>query len=232
MLLSCLIVAVAIALPSTTPSAMAQTSFGETMGRIYLTADQHETVSFLGKQAPYQQFVFYLMVHLDFGDIGQPELNNVDGLAAWEASLRVPEGVTITKREPLPLAVNVAVGEDNWVMGVPYMVAAWQTPTVLVKYTAILLVDGLSDLVITIHESDPTTFDHPDARERGPGWLEWQPTGECEFSSRKPASGCLRTFESWQDNRFVINCKLEKECSNVARDSASWSAVKARFAEN
>lgn len=211
---------------------LAQTSFGRTMGSLYLSMDPSDNVPFIENQPALVEFEFYLMVALDFGDIGKPELNNLDGLAAWEASLDIPEAVTVTRRVTTPLAINVGKGADNWVVGLPEMLAAWTTPAVLVTYTAVLLSEGQSDLVITIHESTPTTFEHPDAPAQGPGWLEWYPIGECEFSSRIAGNGCLRAFERWAENRLVLNCVTEQECTSTVAEGASWGAIKARFAGN
>jgi len=72
-----------------------------------------------------------------------------------------------------PAPQNIGSGTDNWIVGLGGCVAPTNVPTVLVKYDAILLSPGLTDLKVTLDESAPSSF--------GP-WPGWS---DCDLVERR-----------------------------------------------
>jgi hypothetical protein len=97
------------------------------------------------------------------------------------------------------------------------MVEASTKPAVVVRYIGFLAAPALTDLVVGLGPSSPSSFER-----NVPGWLEEFVSGQC------PGVRCLREFAGWESNRLVVNCRVESEC-RVATAPRSWGSVKASF---
>ena len=180
---------------------------------------------------------FFLVVQIDFAHIGLPSENDDNGLQAWEALVHIPDEIVITSVTLLPPgSINVGQAtadpnDTNFIVGTPQIVTAASTPFTLVKYEAFLAAD-LTDLFIEISPARPTSF-APFGRGPAPGWVEWNPTGEC--GERE----CLRPFAGWEfcHSALAVNYTEDGPCGcrcgllgcGEATTRTTWGALKARF---
>lgn len=218
----------AVAIISWIPGSASAGAYGQSLGEIYLSIDASTREDALIDQPINTPFEFYLLADVDYADLGQPEVNGLNGIWAWETRVNIPESITIINRHLGPGSINVGSGEDNYIVGTPELLVVGLGPTTLVRYEAIIF-SVVPDEVLTISPSSPSTFDDDGNLGLGPGWLEWMPLGDCDFTSRRPGSGCLRAFATW-DARLVMNCVDEPECVETPTRQESWGTVKSRYA--
>jgi hypothetical protein len=233
---------VILAVGLTTQEAQAQL-YGEGFGDLYLVndvaADPWDSATATCNDnatdpiPAFQAFTWYLVVHVDFADIGLGNQNGSNGLQAWEAGVSIPDEITVTGStfNP-PGSVNVGQppadpNDSNWIVGTGVIVTAASTPIQLVTYNGLLLADA-TNLEITILAAEPSSFTSVGGPGEVPGWVEWNETGEC-------ASHCLRQFARWDvcETSFVVNYDeagetCESRCI-VATESTSWGGLKSRF---
>jgi uncharacterized repeat protein (TIGR01451 family) len=109
---------------------------------------------------PYQIFTFYLIVEIDFGDIGEPGWNSTHGLNGWEAAVVLPPELIVLGHVLHP-ASSVNVGtQNNWLVGTGDCITANQTPYTVLEYQAMLIAPA-NDLVIRLEPPSPSSFDPP-----------------------------------------------------------------------
>lgn len=204
---------------------------GEPLGEIYLSFDRDHRVE-RKTHTTFYPFAFYLIVEVDFAELGQPDENLRNGVASWEASVALPPEVTVVSRS-LPQSccgpackdrrrkdVTGVTGVDNWIVQLCSPLVGASRHFVAVEYLGILTTPGASDLRFGIKPADPaelsTAFPQP-----APGWREAVPSGACGETGGTP---CLRSFgSSWATNGLLLNPE------SVSTQASSWSAVKARF---
>jgi hypothetical protein len=147
----------------TTHEAQAQI-YGQSFGEIYLvndvaadpmTANCNDNAT--DPINPFQQFSWFLVVKIDFEDIGLGNQNGSNGIQAWEASVSIPDEITVTGStfNP-PGSVNVGVPGDpndsNWIVGTGVIITAASTPIEVVSYNGLLLAAATNlELVIRGH---------------------------------------------------------------------------------
>jgi hypothetical protein len=177
---------------------------------------------------------FFLVIKLDFADIGQEGQNVSNGFGGYEAQVTIPADLTITARtKQPPSSINVGNdATDNWIVGTGIVITASTTPYAVVEYNSILLA-AAQDLSLTLGPSDPSSFDVAGGPGPVPGWLEGVPTGDC-VSGTGSARKCLRAFERWDqcENTFFINYTGDGGCAErciVATKDTSWGALKSKF---
>lgn len=215
-----ILIAVLLVLASPLP-ALSQDGLGPELGELHLSFDPVQRVT-TADQVPFDQFQFHVLASLDWGDVGLPGLNGFNGLRGWEASVVVPPELTVVGREILPAtSIDIGNGGDNYVVGTGKLVDASGDPAVLVVYTGLLTSPGLTDLVVSLGGSQPSSFDDPGGPGVVPGWLEFYVSGQCGDLR------CLRPFAD-ASSRLVINCQASPECA-VAVVRRSWGSVKAGF---
>jgi hypothetical protein len=242
-----IVLALALAAWGLGPPYAAAQQFADAFGDIYLTTDV--SVSpwdvDLGPGTtciedpgvpPFSTLNFFLVVHLDFADIGQGGQNLSNGFRGYETKVDVPPQLTITARTKQP-PTSINVGDDatnNWIVGTGITITAGQTPYAVVEYNSILL-SAAQDLTLSLGPSDPSSFDVAGGPGPVPGWLEGLPTGECVNSSGSPRE-CLRAFGRWDgcENTFVINYTGRLGCACrcfvcEATQEATWGSVKSRY---
>ena len=213
-----LIVLVAIPVATATSVHAQSEQYGLPLGRLCLSFSASEHVATADRE-PFEQFNFFLLARVDWADVGLDGHNGFNGMAAWEASVNAPAGLTVMGREILPAtSINVGIGTDNYVVGTGSVYNVSRAHTTLVRFTAILMQDSPDDLVLTVGASTPSSFEGTQ-----PGWLEARSSGECPAPHRT----CKRAFAEW-NTRLVINCRDEAECK-VSTVSTSWGAVKSAF---
>jgi len=195
--------------------------FGPALGELYLSFEPDSRVLVMDHPA-FEQFQFHVLAAIDWGDAGLAAHNGFNGIRGWEASVQVPAELTVVGREVRPASsIDIANGADNYVVGTGQLVDAWAAPVSLVVYTAFLASPDLTDLVVTLGASSPTSFDVPGGPGAVPGWLEFHRSGQCGENR------CLRSFAE-SSGRLVINCRSESEC-RVATVRRSWGALKASY---
>ena len=182
-------------------SAAAQnSSFGEPLGRVYYSADPTSIQPSITAE-PFVPFDVYMVLDLDYGDIGRPELNATTGVAAWETNLELAglgSDFIILSARIRSIALNVG-DRTNIIAGVSPPVLADQTPIDLVQYTLFAPVtDVPSDVVVTGGATTPTSFDPP-----SPGWVESLRTVNLRYCGVPMASafGQARTVPTWSSCR-------------------------------
>ena len=98
---------------------------------------------------PFVPIEFFVVVDLDFADIGPPELNAVNGLSGWEARVNVPEELVITACPVNPHRPGPLNGCANFIVGTGITIVADSMPFALVEYTGILLAEA-KNLFVTL----------------------------------------------------------------------------------
>ncbi len=238
---------------SHSPSAHAQTAFGQGFGEIYLVfdvEDRNSTCVEAGSPDAVPTFVpfdFFLVVNVDFEAIGQGQQNATNGLAGWEVLVNVPPEITVAGQVLNPsTSINVAGAPGGWIVGTGAVVTASSMPYALVNYSGILLQD-VTDLSLTFGIPAPSSFDITGGPGAVPGWLEENPAVQNECSN----GACIRPFTGWDASRavnengrcgcayeLVVNASQQCDCATpllgeegcpVPVFSESWGAVKARF---
>ena len=180
----------------TIPSSPPQ--FGTPMGELYLSAEPRARVASLSME-PLVPSAFFVVTTVDFGDIGRPELNADNGLAAWEARVVVPPQLLVIGRTLSP-STSLNLGSlDNWIVGTGQMLPAQDTPLALARYDVVVVQEGLVGLRVTLGAPTPSSFDVFEGPGPQPGWLEAMATGECPYP-------CIRPFASeWKSAGLIIN---------------------------
>jgi hypothetical protein len=217
--------------------------YGEALGDLYLTTDLGldpfdpvrgpiaTCIDDPGLPA-FETLGFFLVIALDFADVGQPEWNATHGLRGWEARVHIPQELTIIARtvRPRPCPLDMCLN-DNFIVGIGITILAASTPYAVVEYDGILL-QNAQDVRLTLGASTPSSFDSQGGPGPVPGWLEGPATGDC-LSDGEPVE-CLRPFRRWQGcaNQLVLNYTGEGGCAQrcaMATNSTTWSSVKSRY---
>jgi hypothetical protein len=183
---------------------------------------------------PFQEFTWYLVVAIDFADIGLDNQNSANGLQAWEAGVYIADEITVIGSTLHP-STSVNVGQpppndpndSNWIVGTGGLVSAMSTPYAVVEYQGMLLTEA-TDLEVLVQSAEPSSFTGTGGPGPVPGWVEFEATGECD-------DACLRQFEVWDTchTTLMINYTPEPcECRCYGcwpTEETSWGAIKARF---
>jgi len=181
----------------------------------------------------FTEFPWYLLVEIDFRDIGLGDQNASNGIQAWEAYVSISDEITVIREvvQP-PGSLNVGirppreVNDSNWIVVTGTLIPADSTPFVLVEYTGLLLSDA-TDLHVDLAGAEPSSFTGTGGPGPVPGWVEFHPTGECD-------NECLRPFARWDhctgltvNTTHPYGCECVCICDPVS--PTSWGALKARF---
>lgn len=235
---------VLLAVGVTTQQAQAQI-YGEAFGSLYMVndvaADPFDIPTATCNDnatnpiPPFQAFTWYLTVSVDFADIGMGNQNSSNGLGGYEAYVSIPDEITVTGSTFTPPgSINVGTppadpNDSNWIVGTGALVSAVSTPIQIVTYNALLFA-AATNLELSLQGASPSSFTQPGGPGVVPGWLEWNPTGECQ--NNQP---CLRPFGNWDicETTFMINYDVAgKTCESrciIATETSSWGSLKARF---
>jgi hypothetical protein len=233
------IVAIVLCLASgLCPNFAKAQAYGDSLGRIYLTRDPsvdpwdtlwnwEATCIDDPGLAPFTPLEFYLVIHVDYADLGRPELNATHGFDAWEGRVYIPSQLTVLERTLQTPSLFPPPTEDNWIVYLADPVIAASTPVAVVKYKVVLL-EAARNLWLRIGPPDP-----PNMIPFAPGWRENVPSGECAEDD-EPVP-CVRPFREWDGCLYdlVINyagfggCACRCICDPVQK--SSWGAVKSRF---
>jgi hypothetical protein len=193
-------------------------SFGPTAPPVVQGADRYREVP------TFTLFDFYLLARVDFTDAGDPGSNMSNGITAWEASLAVPAGLTISTWQLSPAtSADFGIGDNNWIVGTGGVcVQSYTQPVVLVAYSALLLA-AAGDLRVALGPATPSTFDTTAPGAPGsptPGWLG------CPASTADLYPFTDRYLDGWIEVN-PTGC-VAPNCP-VPTQQESWGAVKARF---
>jgi hypothetical protein len=181
---------------------------GPDLGDLFLSFSPTLAVQHLDLKAN-EAFDVYLRVEVDFGDVGEPTRNGVDGIKTWEACLSIPPEITVTNRTVMHPSFNGADDscDENWQMVLDTCLRAEDTPVILIHYQCRLSLE-VRNLEIGLDAASPSSIDGG-----RPGWYQCQFTGQ-------PTD--LHAFASGFTEPLVIN-------GGVRADDASWSALKTWF---
>jgi opacity protein-like surface antigen len=189
-------------------SPAAAQSIGADCGDIFLSAANDSYVDKV-EVGTFTNFNWYLVVELDYADVGLPDQQAANGLKGWECSVDVPATITVLNRTLQP-ETSLNIGQDdNWIIGTGQNVRAINTPFAVVAYTALLL-SAQENLHLTLAGTTPSSF-----VPAVPGWVEFNPTGECTFADGSPKP-CLRAFanDNVGEGDFWINQNIPIEDSS------------------
>lgn len=210
---------------SAAPAFAQNSSFGQPLGWLFLSADNTAPYEPNISAAPLTPFKVYLMVSLSYSYIGQGNLDNGVGIVAWEASVDIPGlGPDIIIQSAIFRNEGAVFGTDTNIQhGMSAPIVAADTPIDLVEYNMVVFNStGVSDVELTLGPSSPTSFD-----PAAPGFNDSQDIGECTNPVNGDPQACLRPFAKLTGT--IINCR-RPECfppRPVAK--TRWSAIKASY---
>ena len=207
-----LLIAAAVAAP-----AHAQIYQGGPLGALYATTNAASYVGELGNIPLATPFTFYLVIDIDFADIGAPEQNSSNGLLAWDGRVTAPAGLTIIGNTVSP-ASSVDIGTKSaptydYIVGTGQLVQVG-APVPVVTFQALLLAPTTDNIIVRVGR--PALGSIPDA----PAWGEAVALNGCESSPGR-ATQCLFAFA--ETRNLVLNS------GEIDNDETSFGSLKSRF---
>lgn len=194
-------------------SAEVDLLYPEALGTISISKQPDRYDGLYKLPPPNTPFEFYLVIEIDFADIGRGEQNSFNGIQAWEAQISFPPELHLLSETLLPArSINVGDRTDavfDYVVGTGERVPAGSTQAV-VAFEAMF--------------TGPIGFERielgPVARptvEDALVWVEWLPANGCTV--RGLPEGCQFRFQDVQPMRVTT----------VDGDVSSFSTLKSRY---
>jgi hypothetical protein len=194
---------------------------GLPLGRVSISARATDSWPQIGIPGFSSADVFVL-IDLDYADIGRAELNVSTGILAWEGEFLIPPEFAILSKIVRNHSLSVIEHSTNLIVGLSPVITAAETPTDLVHYRIGYFAgpDPPVDVWVTLGPSSPSSFD-----SESPGFNDNVDVGECTRASDGTPVSCLRPFAAVFG--AVINCRTT--CFWVPIETPSWSALKASY---
>lgn len=162
------------------------------IGDIYLSTSPVSLQSTLEGIEPYESFDWYVMAEVDFADLGRPDANGVDGIAAWELSVNIPANLYVLERELLHDGIDIGAGSENWIVGGYAPLNGSHVGATPILHYRCMFLTQTQDVQVTLGPSSPSSTNQI-GLGGAPSW-----TSALE-------NQVFRFDESWRQEQITIN---------------------------